>query len=253
MCVTVLKQRCRDFGVTRWPYRKVKKLDTIISALQAPPSNRSRSSSQTDGNRSATAEGSRLEKMKKTRELLINQPNCKAHLRVGKLDKELRRRVAEAARDENSSDYSSDDSKIQLGDLNQPSSSGVGVVGGLSKSRKDTAAQSRNASIRVLDKLLEAVSVVDGEKEAKHSASKNQFSVREVNSFTSASEDSEQAAFSFAPYNSFATQSVFRPPFPMSNFELPPHVQRPLPRRLAFSSPDMFTSMSRTWLASTQR
>jgi len=253
MCVTVLKQRCRDFGVTRWPYRKVKKLDTIISALQAPPSNRSRSSRQTGGNRSATAEGSRLEKMKKTRELLINQPNCKAHLRVGKLDKELRRRVAEAIRDENSSDYSSDDSKIQLGDLNQPSSSGVGVVGGLSKSRKDTAAQSRDASIRILDKLLEAVSVVDGENEAKHSASKNQFSVREVNSFTSASEDSEQAAFSFAPYNSFATQSVFRPPFPMSNFELPPHVQRPLPRRLAFSSPDMFTSMSRTWLASTQR
>lgn len=253
MCVTVLKQRCRDFGVTRWPYRKVKKLDTIISALQAPPSNGSRSSSQTGGNRSATAEGSRLEKMKKTRELLITQPNCKAHLRVGKLDKELRRRVAEASRDENSSDYSSDDSKIQTGDLNQPSSSGVGVVGGLSKSRKDTAAQSRDASNRILDKLLEAVSVVDGENEAKHSASKKQNSSRVVNSFTSASEESEQAAFSFAPYNSFATQSVFHPPFPMSNFELPPHVQRPLPRRLAFSSPDMFTSANRTWFASAQR
>ena len=253
MCVTVLKQRCRDFGVTRWPYRKVKKLDTIISALQAPPSNGSRSSSQTGGNRSATAEGSRLEKMKKTRELLITQPNCKAHLRVGKLDKELRRRVAEASRDENSSDYSSDDSKIQTGDLNQPSSSGVGVVGGLSKSRKDTAAQSRDASNRILDKLLEAVSIVDGENEAKHSASKKQFSSRAVNSFTSASEESEQAAFSFAPYNSFATQSVFHPPFPMSNFELPPHVQRPLPRRLAFSSPDMFTSANRTWFARAQR
>lgn len=253
MCVTVLKQRCRDFGVTRWPYRKVKKLDTIISALQAPPSNGSRSSSQTGGNRSATAEGSRLEKMKKARELLITQPNCKAHLRVGKLDKELRRRVAEASRDENSSDYSSDDSKIQTGDLNQPSSSGVGVVGGLSKNRKDTAVQSRDASSRILDKLLEAVSVVDGENEAKYSASKNEFSVRAVNSFTSASEESEQAAFSFAPYNSFATQSVFHPPFPMSNFELAPHVQRPLPRRLAFSPPDMFTSANRTWFASAQR
>jgi len=251
MCVTVLKQRCRDFGVTRWPYRKVKKLDTIISALQAPPSNGSRSSSQTGGNRSAPAEGSRLEKMKKTRELLITQPNCKAHLRVGKLDKELRKRVAEASRDESSSDYSSDDTKIQTGDLNQPSSSGVGVIGGSSKSRKDTAAPSSGASNRILDKLLEAVSVVDGENEAKHSVSKKSFSVRAVNSFSSGSEESEQGAFSFAPY--VATQSMFRPPFPMSNFELPAHVQRPLPRRLAFSSRDVSMSANRTWFASAQR
>lgn len=35
VCVTVLKQRCREHGIARWPYRKVRKLDSIIRALQS--------------------------------------------------------------------------------------------------------------------------------------------------------------------------------------------------------------------------
>lgn len=34
VCVTVLKQVCREHGIVRWPYRKVRKLDSIIQALQ---------------------------------------------------------------------------------------------------------------------------------------------------------------------------------------------------------------------------
>jgi hypothetical protein len=32
--VTVLKQKCREFGIVRWPFRKVKKIDTLIKQLE---------------------------------------------------------------------------------------------------------------------------------------------------------------------------------------------------------------------------
>jgi len=32
--VTVLKQKCREFGVLRWPFRKVKKINTLIKQLE---------------------------------------------------------------------------------------------------------------------------------------------------------------------------------------------------------------------------
>mmetsp|Transcript_1493 Transcript_1493/g.4544 ORF Transcript_1493/g.4544 Transcript_1493/m.4544 type:complete len:659 (+) Transcript_1493:114-2090(+) len=34
LCVTVLKQKCREFGVLRWPFRKVKKINTLIKQLE---------------------------------------------------------------------------------------------------------------------------------------------------------------------------------------------------------------------------
>lgn len=34
LCVTVLKQKCREFGIVRWPFRKVKKIDTLIKQLE---------------------------------------------------------------------------------------------------------------------------------------------------------------------------------------------------------------------------
>ncbi|CAI5500744.1 unnamed protein product [Closterium sp. Naga37s-1] len=39
VCVTVLKQQCREHGIQRWPFRKVRKLDNMIHALEnsTPP------------------------------------------------------------------------------------------------------------------------------------------------------------------------------------------------------------------------
>ena len=85
MCVTVLKQRCREHGITRWPYRKVKKLDTIINALGGAAGE--------DTQADATDADRRLSAVKRTRESLITDPNSDAHLRVGKL-KTIRRRIS---------------------------------------------------------------------------------------------------------------------------------------------------------------
>ena len=37
--MTVLKQQCREHGINRWPYRKVRKLDTMLHVLEntTPP------------------------------------------------------------------------------------------------------------------------------------------------------------------------------------------------------------------------
>lgn len=32
--LTVLKKKCREFGIPRWPHRKIKSLDTLINDLQ---------------------------------------------------------------------------------------------------------------------------------------------------------------------------------------------------------------------------
>lgn len=32
--VTVLKKKCREFGIPRWPHRKIKSLDGLIRSLQ---------------------------------------------------------------------------------------------------------------------------------------------------------------------------------------------------------------------------
>jgi hypothetical protein len=85
LCVTVLKQRCREHGITRWPYRKVKKLDTIITALGG--------AARHDGLADATDADRRLSAVRRTRESLITDPNSDAHLRVGKL-KAIRRRIS---------------------------------------------------------------------------------------------------------------------------------------------------------------
>ncbi|CAI5999624.1 unnamed protein product [Closterium sp. NIES-65] len=39
VCVTVLKQQCREHGIQRWPFRKVRKLDNMLHALEnsTPP------------------------------------------------------------------------------------------------------------------------------------------------------------------------------------------------------------------------
>jgi hypothetical protein len=119
MCVTVLKQRCRDHGVARWPYRKVKKLDTIINALETTATTSTATTTATEdgvvkakgrrGRPSMHDQQSRLETVKRTRDLLITQPNSKAHLKVGKLDKTTRKRMASSMDDARCEDSSGDD------------------------------------------------------------------------------------------------------------------------------------------------
>lgn len=119
MCVTVLKQRCRDHGVARWPYRKVKKLDTIINALETTATTSTATTTSTEdgvvkakerrGRPSMYDQQSRLETVKRTRDLLITQPNSKAHLKVRKLDKTTRKRMASSMDDARCEDSSGDD------------------------------------------------------------------------------------------------------------------------------------------------
>ncbi|GBG69372.1 hypothetical protein CBR_g4065 [Chara braunii] len=80
LCVTVLKQRCREHGITRWPYRKVRKLDNMICALET-------NSSGCGGGNSDSEEEKRkqLETVKETRSYLLANPNSSAHLRLGKV------------------------------------------------------------------------------------------------------------------------------------------------------------------------
>ena len=35
--LTVLKKKCREFGIPRWPHRKIKSLDSLIRDLQVCP------------------------------------------------------------------------------------------------------------------------------------------------------------------------------------------------------------------------
>lgn len=34
ICPTILKKSCREYGITRWPYRKIKSIDSLIEDLQ---------------------------------------------------------------------------------------------------------------------------------------------------------------------------------------------------------------------------
>ena len=75
--MTVLKARCREFGIHRWPYRKVKKLDNLISTLE--------------GNRSGLKGEAReskerqLRSVRETKRFLLHNPNSTAHLKLGKV------------------------------------------------------------------------------------------------------------------------------------------------------------------------
>lgn len=74
LCVTVLKARCRERGITRWPYRKVRKLDNIIHALE-----RNQKCALRDDFKK------QLALLKETRDVLLSNPNSTAHLKLGKL------------------------------------------------------------------------------------------------------------------------------------------------------------------------
>jgi hypothetical protein len=77
ICVTVLKARCREFGIHRWPYRKVKKLDNLISTLEG-----NRSGLKGDARESKERQ---LRSVRETKRFLLHNPNSTAHLKLGKV------------------------------------------------------------------------------------------------------------------------------------------------------------------------
>eukprot|EP00899_Mesostigma_viride_P020820 jgi/Mesvir1/2873/Mv26583-RA.1 len=93
LCVTVLKQRCRENGIDRWPYRKVKKLDKLITELQS--TSQEPELVACEGGVTPRGEGSlaavkdearrRLENVRETRDFLLSNPNSSAHLKLGKI------------------------------------------------------------------------------------------------------------------------------------------------------------------------
>ena len=146
--MTVLKQRCREHGITRWPYRKVRKLDTIISALGGAAGE--------DARAGATDADRRLMAVKRTRESLITDPNSDAHLRVGKL-KAIRRRISSG-----SGSGSGDEGSFGSdGGARAGSGSGASGQTALARPRAEKARLSSGG----VDGLLEAAaSLSDGEE-----------------------------------------------------------------------------------------
>mmetsp|Transcript_11542 Transcript_11542/g.19691 ORF Transcript_11542/g.19691 Transcript_11542/m.19691 type:complete len:438 (+) Transcript_11542:222-1535(+) len=92
LCVTVLKQRCRENGITRWPYRKVRKLDNCNNALDtngspAATSNSRDSETCSDRPKSEMKEEQGHDKLvvtKETRDFLLSKPISTVHLAVGR-------------------------------------------------------------------------------------------------------------------------------------------------------------------------
>lgn len=75
VCVTVLKQVCRELGVQRWPYRKVKKIDDMVKIIET-------------GDTKETLTGdmrARMDRVKETRDFILQNPNSTAHKRLGKV------------------------------------------------------------------------------------------------------------------------------------------------------------------------
>ena len=91
--MTVLKQRCRELGVVRWPFRKVKKIDTLIKQLEeekerllllSAAKNNENESNIDDNNRHCLFLLEDIEKRlvdaRKMREELYLDPNSNVHL-----------------------------------------------------------------------------------------------------------------------------------------------------------------------------
>ena len=86
----MLKVRCRELGIARWPFRKMRKLDNMISILETQKSRTVAAASEDE-------KASKLETIKKTRELVLEQPNSNAHAKLGKINSKLRRKVLESS------------------------------------------------------------------------------------------------------------------------------------------------------------
>ncbi|CAI5457977.1 unnamed protein product [Closterium sp. Yama58-4] len=83
VCVTVLKQQCREHGIQRWPFRKVRKLDNMLHALEnSTPPERLRPFALTNGEEERKR---KIDTVKGALCQLLVDPNSAAHLKIGKL------------------------------------------------------------------------------------------------------------------------------------------------------------------------
>ena len=75
--MTVLKSTCRAFGIMRWPYRKMRKLNTMIKQLE-------RSARNAAEENILHHRMKRLEACRRARDLLVLEAEANARARIGK-------------------------------------------------------------------------------------------------------------------------------------------------------------------------
>ncbi|CAI5536270.1 unnamed protein product [Closterium sp. Naga37s-1] len=90
VCVTVLKQQCREHGIARWPFRKIRKLDHMLCALEGAVNRPGAASSSKSALTAQQAHTNHKRKrkigaVKETLSGLLTDPNSAAHLRLGKI------------------------------------------------------------------------------------------------------------------------------------------------------------------------
>ncbi|CAI5487911.1 unnamed protein product [Closterium sp. Naga37s-1] len=90
VCVTVLKQQCREHGVARWPFRKIRKLDHMLCALEGAVNRPGAASSSQPALTAQQAHTNHQRKrkigaVKETLSGLLTDPNSAAHMRLGKI------------------------------------------------------------------------------------------------------------------------------------------------------------------------
>ncbi|CAI5467829.1 unnamed protein product [Closterium sp. Yama58-4] len=93
VCVTVLKQQCREHGVARWPFRKIRKLDHMLCALEGAVNRGPPGAASSSGKPALTAQQAhtdhqrkrKIGAVKETLSGLLTDPNSAAHMRLGKI------------------------------------------------------------------------------------------------------------------------------------------------------------------------
>lgn len=192
---------------------------------------------------------SRLETVKRTRDLLITQPNSNAHLKVGKLDKTTRKRMASSMDDARCEDSSGDNRSFKtsayatLGGASNPSAStspkrskasrdGVkseetsaplgGVLGRLLEATHNAEEIPRVSKPQVIRPLK--IDVTSSERKGSSTPSPGSSNGSDQMPFPAA-----RSTFSMFPSTDF--QRAAMPVARTSPAHIPAHIARPIPRK----------------------